>query len=280
MKVLVIGATGMLGKPVTRQLVAAGHEVTALVRRADAALPQGVRAVVGDLFDATSLVTAMQGQDAVYLNLATQPTDREAGPLAEREGLSTILAAMRTAGVRRVAALSALVAELNSEWWVLRVKREAEKTLLESGLDVTLFRASTFMENLDGGMRQGAKLNLAGTAQFASWFLAGDDLGKWVARSLASPQKGTKVYFAQGPESVFTHDAAARFVAAYGKEKLTVQRAPLAVLSFIGLFSPALGFVAKLMGALNRYEDPFRAKATWDELGTPTTTIESFARAR
>ncbi|MEO0811808.1 MAG: NAD-dependent epimerase/dehydratase family protein [Myxococcota bacterium] len=50
MNVFVTGATGYIGGAVTRALLGAGHQVTALVRPTSrAGLPQGVSAVVGDL---------------------------------------------------------------------------------------------------------------------------------------------------------------------------------------------------------------------------------------
>ncbi|GAA4242010.1 UDP-glucose 4-epimerase GalE [Actinomadura meridiana] len=50
MRVLVTGAAGYVGYAVARRLVAAGYEVDGLVRR-DAAVPDGVRPVHGDLLD-------------------------------------------------------------------------------------------------------------------------------------------------------------------------------------------------------------------------------------
>ncbi|MFJ1760671.1 NAD-dependent epimerase/dehydratase family protein [Amycolatopsis sp. NPDC088138] len=74
MRVMVIGATGVLGVPAVARLLAAGHEVSGLARAADrepAILATGAKPVPGDLFDATSLATALRGHDAV-LNLATR----------------------------------------------------------------------------------------------------------------------------------------------------------------------------------------------------------------
>ncbi|HEX3589584.1 MAG TPA: NAD(P)H-binding protein [Pseudonocardiaceae bacterium] len=74
MRVLVIGATGILGRPAVRRLLADGHEVTGLARddsRAAVISGLGVTPVVGDLFDADSLAKVLVGQEAV-LNLATR----------------------------------------------------------------------------------------------------------------------------------------------------------------------------------------------------------------
>ncbi|MEQ0560229.1 NAD-dependent epimerase/dehydratase family protein [Amycolatopsis sp. NEAU-NG30] len=89
MRVLVIGATGVLGRPTTARLRAAGHEVTA---------PAHV-----DLFSESSLVRALHGHDAV-VNLATRiPGPRAmlrrsgwaANDRVRIEGSATLAAAVR-----------------------------------------------------------------------------------------------------------------------------------------------------------------------------------------
>jgi nucleoside-diphosphate-sugar epimerase len=72
--IFLTGATGAVGGPTTRALVAAGHTVRAAVRsqaRAGAAAALGAEPVVVDIFDPRALAPAMQGADAV-LNLATR----------------------------------------------------------------------------------------------------------------------------------------------------------------------------------------------------------------
>jgi nucleoside-diphosphate-sugar epimerase len=74
MRVLLIGATGMLGRPAARRLLADGHDVTGLARddsRAAVIAGQGITPVIADLFDADSLARALIGREAV-LNLATR----------------------------------------------------------------------------------------------------------------------------------------------------------------------------------------------------------------
>jgi nucleoside-diphosphate-sugar epimerase len=74
MRVMVIGATGVLGRPAVTRLLAAGHEVSGLARdasRGPAIEATGAEPVAGDLFTPTSLAAALRGHDAV-LNLATR----------------------------------------------------------------------------------------------------------------------------------------------------------------------------------------------------------------
>lgn len=283
-KVLVIGGAGMLGTPVTRALVQAGLSVRALVRRRSAQLPGAVEQVEGDLFDATALARAFAGQDAVYLNLAIQPTESESDRLTEREGLTAILAAARVAQVARVVAISPLVKAYQGtgdfDWWVFRVKQAAESAIMASGLPYTIFRASSFFENLEGGMRRGDNISVAGDALYPQWYLSADDYGRMVAEAMRRPDSAGRVYVAQGPEAMTPHELAERYVAARAPARLKVQKVPLGILSFVGTFSRPIGFTAKLLGAMNRYHERFEAQATWAELGRPTTTVEAFARAQ
>lgn len=68
MQVFVAGATGALGRPLVRELLARGHEVVGLARSPanEATLAQmGAIPARADLFDATSLARAMAGSDVV-----------------------------------------------------------------------------------------------------------------------------------------------------------------------------------------------------------------------
>ena len=282
-KVLVVGGTGMLGTPVTHALVDAGYEVSAIVRGDAKRLPKSVRSIPGNVFDAASVRPALEGQDAVYLNLAIQPTDKETDRLTEREGLRVLLDAARLAGLKRVAALSPLVKDMEGRdgfsWWVFREKQKAEQAIVASGLPYTIFRASTFLENLNGGMRSGSAISVAGKGRHPMWYIAGDDYGRMVARALALPASANKVYVAQGPDPMLADQAARRFIAAYGRESLKLQSAPLGVLKAVGWFSPRMRFIATMLDALNRYPEQFQGQSTWNELGRPTTTVEVYARS-
>jgi len=105
MKVLVTGASGMLGAAIARALAARGDEVTVLQRR-PAGL--GLAEVLADVSDAGAVAGAMVGQDAV-VHLAAKVN--VVGPWPEYarvniDGTRAVVDACRAAGVGRLVQVS------------------------------------------------------------------------------------------------------------------------------------------------------------------------------
>ncbi len=105
MKLTIIAATGGVGRELLEQAVAAGHDVTAVVRN-PGKLSQEVRAIAADLAapDPAALETAVAGADAVLSGLGPH-SNSDAGIASQ--GTPAIVAAMKAAGVRRIVAVSA-----------------------------------------------------------------------------------------------------------------------------------------------------------------------------
>lgn len=106
MRLTIVAATGGIGSQLLIQAVAAGHDVTVVVRN-PAGLPElPVRVVVADLrvADPTILRAAVRGADAILSGLGARSA-AEAG-VASR-GTESIVEAMRAGGVRRIVVVSA-----------------------------------------------------------------------------------------------------------------------------------------------------------------------------
>jgi uncharacterized protein YbjT (DUF2867 family) len=280
-KIAIIGATGMLGIPVTVALIDAGFEVTALARRPDEAkrvLPAAARVVAADVRDETSLRRGLAGQDGLYLNLSVAPNERRADFHTEQQGLDHILAAARAADIRRVGYLSALVHDSPSRWWVLELWRNAVARIKGSGIPYTIFYPSNFMETLPQRHMMGRTFVMTGWSRNRNWWIAGADFGRQVARSFAIPEAANREYVVQGPEPMTYNDAARRFARAASTKtpRLTL---PLLFIHVAGVASPPMRFNGRIMRTVLRYPETFKAADTWRELGKPAITIEEFARA-
>ncbi|MFD3308104.1 NAD-dependent epimerase/dehydratase family protein [Streptomyces sp. NPDC058694] len=116
MRVLVAGATGVVGHPLVGALRARGHEVSALVREESRArAPEADAVVVADALDRASLLSAVSAaRPEVVVHQMTAlrllPADpAEAFALTARlrtEGTANLVAAARAAGARRLVAQS------------------------------------------------------------------------------------------------------------------------------------------------------------------------------
>ena len=105
MKLTIIAATGGVGAELLEQAVAAGHDVTAVVRN-PGKLSRQAYSVTVDLAapDPAALESAVAGADAVLSGLGPH-SNADAGIAAQ--GTLAIVAAMKITGVRRIVAVSA-----------------------------------------------------------------------------------------------------------------------------------------------------------------------------
>jgi putative NADH-flavin reductase len=112
MRVLVIGATGGSGRAAIDHLLAAGHRVTAFVRRPDGATnaPPGLSYVQGDAMRAEDIERTVEGHDAVVVTLGITENPlrvRFFGPKrtpldVRSRGTRSVIAAMKKHGVRKL----------------------------------------------------------------------------------------------------------------------------------------------------------------------------------
>jgi putative NADH-flavin reductase len=104
MRVTIIGATGGTGVEVTRQAVAAGYEVVAVVRDPSRMPVTGPRVVRAAIDDPGALAAAIRGSDAVVSALGPRRGE-QTGVLAS--GARATIAAMAETGVKRLVVVSA-----------------------------------------------------------------------------------------------------------------------------------------------------------------------------
>lgn len=120
MRVFLAGATGAIGRPLVRLLIAEGHHVTAMTRspaKVDALRAAGVDPVVADALDSAAVVSAVSNArpDAVINQLTAIPSrldprkiERDFAPTdrLRTEGTRILIEAAQAAGAERMIAQS------------------------------------------------------------------------------------------------------------------------------------------------------------------------------
>lgn len=146
MRVLVTGATGLVGDRLIEPLREAGHEVRAFVR--DAGDYDGPRAGVdvyqGDLLEPETISDAMEGVDAVYYLVHSMRSGNEFEGM-DRRIAANVRDAASEAGVSRVIYLGGLGEESDELSGHLRSRREVEYVLAEGDYELTSLRAAVIV---------------------------------------------------------------------------------------------------------------------------------------
>jgi uncharacterized protein YbjT (DUF2867 family) len=136
--VLVAGASGFVGRRLTRALVDAGREVRAMTRQPETYTGAGT-AVFGDVQNSASLGEALTGCTTAYYlvhSLSSKDFARLDADAAQRFG-----SAASKAGVEQIVYLGGLGRDDDDLSAHLRSRREVERILSVGGVPVTVLRA-------------------------------------------------------------------------------------------------------------------------------------------
>lgn len=123
MKILIIGATGSIGTVVTHEALNAGHDVSVYVRNPSKIneFADKVKIYKGELNDQNSLKKAMDGAQAI-LSCAGAMNNKTGQIEAFETGMKTIVAAMKSKGIKRIISISGMLAPAEGDEVTLFMK--------------------------------------------------------------------------------------------------------------------------------------------------------------
>ena len=213
--VLVVGASGSIGRHVVAEAIEAGHTVRALVRSPAKArgLPVQAQAVVGDLTQPETLTPAVDGVDAIVFTHGADGQGKGGAETVDYGGVRNVLAAL--AGRPAHIALMTAIGVTNREGDYNRAtqahdwKRRGERLVRASGLPYTIVRPGWFDYNTPGQLRLVAlqgDTRQSGTP--ADGVVSRRQIAQVLVASLVSPaaeRKTLELVAEQGPPTTEFH---------------------------------------------------------------------------
>lgn len=283
MKILVVGATGMLGAPVARQLRADGHDVRVFARdagRARQLLGDGFEIRTGDVGDSASLLAAMQQCEAVHVNLRGGNTLASYARI-ERDGAANIAAAAARCGVARLGYVSAAgIGDRPARHPLFELKAAAVAAVAGSGVGYTIFKPTHFMESLPQFVQRG-RATIIGNQPHRYHYLAAADFAVFVSHSYRMDSAANQSIAMLGPEPWTMAEALTQYCAAV-HPGMAIGQMPVVIARMLGLLTGNrdLQFAATLFAAFSlagEWGDDALARRLF---GPPRTTLREWCRLR
>jgi uncharacterized protein YbjT (DUF2867 family) len=237
--ILVVGATGFVGKEVVLRLRRKEANVRALVRggsgRSEAKLlsDAGAEIVDGDLTQPDTLSTACSGIHTVICTATSMPTAKDDGlRRIDHDGVLSLISSAEKAGVKKFIYLS-YSGTIRLESPLETAKRDCEKRLLASSMQAVILRPTFFMEMwlspalgfdpLNGTAR------IYGRGQSPISYISASDVADFAVATALAHHSGNEILELGGPEPVSQLHAVRIFEDILHK-KIAVQHVPVEAL--------------------------------------------------
>lgn len=283
--ILVVGATGILGSEICRQLRAHNRPVRALVRAGSQhkAAGLGVEIVVGDIRNQQDVDAACTGVTTVISTATAMGARDKTLKLRDidHDGQLRLVQSATTAKVRQFIYLSASP-NLSTRASLIRYKREVEQAIRSSGMRFTILQPSVFMEvwlttALGWDIAAGKAMIFGDGKQPLSW-ISVVDVATHAIRALDDPRLENQPLPLGGPRQIPPNEVVRIFEQA-SRRPYKAKHIPRAVLRTLG---PIIGLFNEMaasgmsMGADSasgdRIDSPLQRT-----LGLPLTTVEEYA---
>ena len=194
MTLLIVGATGTLGRQVARRALDEGYQVRCLVRnpRKAAFLKEwGAELVIGNVCSPSTLVPALEGVTAVIDAATARAADVSSFERVDWNGKVNLIQAAAEAKIERFIFFSILGAENYPDVPLMEIKRCTELFLKESGLNYTILRPCGFMQGLVSQFAvpilEGQPVWLTGESSPIA-YMDTQDIAKFAIRALVVPE--------------------------------------------------------------------------------------------
>lgn len=272
--ILVVGASGMVGTNLVKELTADGHRVRATTSRtAEVGHKDGVEKVFLNLLTGEGLKQAFEGVDRAFFLSPPGHADQYAL-------LSPLIQEAKRRSLKKVVLMTAMGANAVDSTPFRRAEIELEK----SGLSYNIIRPNWFLQNfqtfwIQGILSQGKILLPAGTAKTS--FIDARDISSVAAKLLTDDRLANRDFDLTGPSAVDHAEVAREISRVSGKtvtyEDITPESFGAGLLA-AGLPKDYAGFLQVIMGFLKEGYAARTTDAVQTILGRAPRSLSAYAQ--
>ena len=290
--ILVVGATGTLGRKIAKTLLASREDVRVMSRslaRTDELKSLGARPVRANLNDPESLEFAVRGAKTVIASAhGLLGRGHESSDAIDDAGHRALIDASKEAGVDHFIYTSVVNAssDLPIDFW--RTKARIERYLQDSGLSYTIVRPTSFMDThayqlLGKNVIEGKRVVLPGKGNNPRNFVAAEDVAKVIVGAIRIPALRGETIDVGGPENLTNREVVQIFERLSGR-KAKITYLALGVLRAMsgvaGRAHPGVGRIMRMMIINEMRDQRFDPTMLRTKIPITLTSLESWARNR
>jgi NADH dehydrogenase len=290
--ILVVGATGTLGRKVVRTLLGSGEEVRAMTRvlaKVDELKALGAKPIRGNLADPEALEFAVRGARVVVAAAhSILGRGHESSEAVDDEGHRSLIDAAKAAGVEHFIYTSVFQASSDHPLDFWRTKARVERHLEESGMTYTIVRPTSFMDMhayqlIGKSVIEGKRAMLTGRGTNPRNFVASEDVAKVVVGALRIPSLRGQTIDVGGPQNLSGHDVVEVFERVSGR-KAKVGHIPIRALKImsraVAPVHPGVSRIMRMAVISETTDQTFDPSVLRTRIPITLTSLETWARSR
>lgn len=270
MKILIIGASGLLAKPVIKQMNKHGFDLRLFSRSVNESMFYNEYDIhQGDVFNITDLEKAITGCDAIHISIAK---------VNEADAVNAILERAKRQGINIISYVSGCTVSEENRWFpMIDNKFRAEQSIIHSGIPYFIFRPTWFFESLPLMIRNN-KATIIGKQPNPYRWIAANDFARMVCNAFLNPDERNKIFYIFGPKQYLMKDLLFEFCKIHHPDIKKVNSVPLGFMKFLSaiMAKKELKNAVQLFSYFEKVKEFGDSKETDLLLGKPEITFQNW----
>jgi uncharacterized protein YbjT (DUF2867 family) len=270
--ILVLGATGTLGQPVSKSLKKAGFQVRIMTRdiqKARRIFGKSFEIFAGNPTDPNCLEEALEGCYGVHISLPNE---------IEQQVAETVVKAAAKHGVERITYISGATVAEDHRWFpMINRKFLAEKAIKESGIPYAIFCPTWVMDGLPMFINQGRAF-VFGEQPCPYHWVAAEDIARMVSTAYLLEEAANNRFIVHGPEAIRLGEALRRYCAVFHPGIKKVLGIPFWLAKLLGTItgSQELKGAGEMMAYFEKVGEGNNLPKVNDIWDAPAVTLETW----